>query len=138
MSSIVIFPTQSHPEDSTSIVVTGDKYKGDGFYSRSDGLHTMQYKTTGFVGTIGIEATLETTPTADDWFGVLLYSSNISNSFSIDTTGKVSNSIETYQKTYAIPTNTVEVFNFTGNYVWVRAKITNWTDGTVNVIRLNH
>ena len=138
MSSIVIFPTQTHPGDSTPTAVTGEKFKGDGFYSRSDGLHTIQYKTTGFIGTISIEGTLVVEPTNDDWFGVLLNSSNDSQSFVIDTTGKVSNSIIKYEKTYAVATDAIEVFNFTGNYVWVRAKITNWTDGTVNVIRLNH
>jgi hypothetical protein len=137
MSSIVIFPAQSHPGDSVPATAIGDKYKGDGFYSRSDGLHTLQYKTTGFIGTISVEATLETAPTEDDWFGILLNSKDTEN-YTIDTTGKIEAGTAVYSKTYTDSTDAVEVFNFTGNYVWIRAKITNWTDGTVNVIRLNH
>ena len=142
MSSIVIFPTQSHPGDSTPTAVTGEKYKGDGFYSRSDGLHTIQYKITGFIGTITLEGTLVVDPTEDDWFGVLPNKGIDIENLAIDTTGKVistvSDSSTVLSKTYTSSTDINEVFNFTGNYVWVRAKITNWTDGTINVIRLNH
>jgi len=30
------------------------------------------------------------------------------------------------------------MYNFTGNFVWVRCLITSWTDGSVNSVKLNH
>ena len=31
-----------------------------------------------------------------------------------------------------------QIKSVTGNYVWLRAKIMNWTDGTVDSVVLNH
>ena len=131
-NSETIVSSQTHPGDSTLESYTGEKYKGDGYYGRSDGLHTIQVNLSGFLGEVQLQGTLAVDPTADDWFTVRLGSGQ-----TIDTTGKIVSAItskleytdnETYSKTY----------NFTGNYVWVRAYVSNWTDGTVNSIQLNH
>jgi len=111
-NSEIILSATTHPGDSTLETVTGDKYKGDGYYGRSDGLHTVQYTYEGFLGTITIQATLATDPGSDDWFEVHSY-----------TTGNN----ETASK----------ITSFTGNYVWIRAVI-EYTDGTINSIKLNH
>ena len=118
-NSTLILDETDHPDDSTVETVTGEKYKGDGYYSRSDGIHTVQYNVAGFVGTIDIQATLAVTPTADDWFTVTLAQHVSAN----DSTDNANGSF---------------IYNFTGNYVWVRAYINNWTTGTVNSILLNH
>ena len=114
--SETILDETTHPGDSTTETVTGVKFKGDGYYGRSDGFHTVQYNITGFVGTVAIQATLATDPVDADWFTV-------------------------YTQTYPVVndegTTTSVITNFTGNYVWVRAVIT-YTDGTVNSISLNH
>ena len=41
-----------HPVvDSTAYKLhSGEKFKGDGYYGRSDGLHTVQVNLTGFLG----------------------------------------------------------------------------------------
>ena len=62
-------------------------------------------------GTISIQATLETTPTDDDWFSVDF-------------------------QTFGNDTGT-KIVNFTGNYIWLRAVLI-YTDGTVNSIVMNH
>jgi hypothetical protein len=115
--SETILTQQTHPSDSSVQTVTGDAYKGDGYYGRSDGFHTAQYNITGFIGTVSIQATLAVTPTEDDWFTV-------------------------YTQAYPVVndegTTINKLVNFTGNYVWIRAYIANWTDGTVNDIKLNH
>ena len=54
--SETILSNQNHPGDSTTQTVTGEKFKGDGYYGRSDGLPTVQYTVSGFEGTIDIEA----------------------------------------------------------------------------------
>lgn len=106
-----ILTNQTHPGDSTTETITGEKYKGDGYYGRSDGFHTVQYSFDGLTGTISIQATLAIDPAEEDWFEVHTYTA------SQETSSKIA--------------------NFTGNYVWIRAAVT-YTDGTINSIVLNH
>jgi hypothetical protein len=76
---------------------------------------------------------LSTNPTESDWFTVELGTGTMS----IDTTGALSEQNITFVEYSQVTTNT-KTYNFVGNYVWVRAKISNWTDGTINSIKLNH
>lgn len=121
MSAIseTILSVQTHPGDSTTKSVTGSQYKGDGYYNGADGFHTVQYSVNDFVGTILVQATLSVNPTESDWFtatGSVHLSSNLNDPES----------------------NGSFIKNFTGNYVWVRAVIKNWTKGTVSSIMLSH
>lgn len=118
-NSEIIQSNQTHPGDSTITVVTGDSFKGDGYYGRSDGFHTVQYAVQGFIGTIDIQATLALEPTDDDWFSV-------------------SSATHTSPSSSSSFGNGSFIYNFTGNYVYLRAKISNWTDGAVTKIQLNH
>ncbi len=130
--SELILANQMHPGDSTAQTTFGEKFKGDGYYGRSDGLHTVQVNLTGFLGDIELQGTLAVDPTADDWFNVRLGSGQ-----TIDTTGKFVSS-STSKIEYTANETSSKTYNFTGNYVWIRTKISNWTDGTVNSIKLNH
>tara|TARA_B100000902_G_C27296161_1_gene910065 strand:+ start:1622 stop:1963 length:342 start_codon:yes stop_codon:yes gene_type:complete len=110
-NSEIILSNQTHPGDSTTETVTGSNFKGDGYYSRADGVHTVQYNFTGLTGTITIQATLASTPTDSDWFAV---------------------------HTYTASNETANKFaNFTGNFVYIRAKLV-YTDGSVASILLNN
>lgn len=111
-NSEIILPENTHSALNNDLeTVTGSAFKGDGYYGRSDGLHTVQYTYTGFTGVIVIQATLALEPTEYDWFEVHSYSASNESSST--------------------------VASFTGNYVWVRALV-DYTDGTINSIRLNH
>ena len=84
-----------------------DKTKGDGYFSQPEGVHTVAYQvvnlgdsTDDFIGTIKMQGSLATTPTEDDYFDI---------------------SGTTYTSDQS---TTIASFNFTGNFVWVRAKIT--------------
>ena len=90
-------------------------YKGDGYYGYTDGLHTYSYQLTGFVGILGFQASLATTPTAADWFDI--------------STSQVGDSIH--------PVTATGFKNFSGNFVWVRVAITNFTAGTINRVLYN-
>ena len=118
-NSEIILSIQTHPGDSTETVVTGTAFKGDGYYSRSDGFHTVQYNVVGFIGTINMQATLSTTPVEADWF-------TVTSAVHTSTAADSANSDGSFIK------------NFTGNYMWVRAVVSNWTDGSVTSILLNH
>ena len=63
-----------------------------------------------------MQGTLATTPTEDDWFDIS------GTSFTTDGTTTVKNIS----------------FNFTGNIVWVRAKATAVTGGTIQTVLLNN
>ena len=83
-----------------------DKTKGDGYYSQPDGVHTVVYQvlnrgdsTDDFNGSVKMQGSLATTPTEDDFFDIA------------DTTFTSDQS------------TTIATFNFTGNFVWVRAKV---------------
>jgi len=132
-NSQTILEQNTHASDSAVQLLTGEKYRGDGFYGRSDGLHTIQIDLSGFIGHIEIQGTLAVEPVDDDWFSVTMGT----GSQSVDTTGLIQeeniNRIE-----FDHPATKVKSYNFTGNYVWVRAKISNWTDGAVNSIKMNH
>ena len=110
-NSEIILSNQQHPGDSTVQTVTGEKFKGDGYYGRSDGLHTVQYTYDGVTGDIIIEATLAIDPVDEDWFEVHSYT--------------------------ATQESGSKIISFTGNYVWIRAAIV-YTDGTLSSIVLNH
>ena len=139
MNSETILSANTHPGDSTTETVTGEKFKGDGYYGRSDGFHTVQINLTGFIGTVSIQGTLETNPSNDDWFSVELESSGTSTIGYVDTTGAITTTSPTVSSiTFTENETSVNNYNFTGNYVWLRAYISNWTDGTVNSIQLNH
>ena len=115
-NSKLILSQHTHLGDSSVETVVGEKAQGDGFYGRSDGVHTVQYAITAFVGTVMLEATLATDPAEQDWFTV-------------------------YEEEFPLINNTAtttsKITNFTGNYVWVRASVV-YSGGTVNSILLNH
>jgi len=99
--------------DHTGLV--SDKQKGDGYYSQPDGVHTVAYKVdTTLTGNIKMQGSLATTPTEDDWFDIS------GTTFTTD------------------QSTTISSANFTGNYVWVRAKATGITAGSITNIQLNH
>jgi len=109
-----------HPGDSTVETYTSAKVKGDGYYKGGDGVHTYEIKVDGFYGTVKIEATLASEPTSDDWFDVS------GTEHTADPSDSTVNRTGSY------------MYNFTGNFVWLRAVISNFTDGTVNHIRVNY
>ena len=122
-----IISGNDNADGSTSFVLdhTGfvtDKAKGDGYYSQPDGVHTVAYHPGASINddsTIGLimQGTLATTPTADDWF---------------DISGTEITDASLDGSTLAFHAN------FTGNFVWVRAKVSGMTAGTVTKILYNH
>lgn len=109
----------THPGDSSTETRTAIKLKGDGYYGRADGFHTVQYNVVGFIGKILVQATLAVEPSDADWFDI---TSTLHSSTATETDESDGSFIK----------------NFTGNYVWIRVYVYDWTDGTVNSIILNH
>ena len=100
-------------------VYYSDRVKGDGYFGGSDGFHTVAYTTTRyFVGTVTMQATLASEPISSDWF-------------------TVSDTSVTYTAMDARINPSVDIFNFTGNFVWVRGHI-QIEEGAVTSIQYNH
>lgn len=113
----IVTAESSDGSTTTTIDHTGfvsDKQKGDGYYSQPDGVHTIAYKVdTTLTGSIKMQGTLATTPTENDWFDIS------GTTFTTDQSTTISSS------------------NFTGNFVYVRAKATSVTAGSITNILLN-
>ena len=116
MSQIFI-SQQAHPEDSSVVTVVSDKFKGDGFYGRSDGLHTVQYDVDQVYGNLTIQGTLAANPAESDW--TTIEDSRLGDTlFSTKFTGS-------YYR------------NFTGNFVWLRFRAQH-TAGTIQTVLVNN
>jgi hypothetical protein len=110
----------TYPNTATNtLVYLSEKNRGDGYYGASDGLHTTMYvASTNFVGTITMQATLATEPSETDWF-------------------TVSGTSSTYSALNIRSTSTVDAYNFTGNFVWVRGYVA-INAGSVFMVQYNH
>ena len=96
-----------------------DKVKGDGYFGGSDGFHTVSYSTTQyFRGTVTMQASLASEPISADWFDVV-------------------NTQLVYRQNNVRTGPSVNLFNFTGNFVWVRGRI-QIEEGSVTAIQYNH
>ena len=63
-----LLPTSTVPGNpGTPEDITGEKYKGDGFYNYSDGLHTIAHFLSGFEGKLEVQGALTTDPVEADW-----------------------------------------------------------------------
>ena len=90
------------------------KVKGDGYYNKPDGVHTVAYQgDSTMAGSIKMQGSLATTPTEDDYFDIT------GTTFTADQSTLISTA------------------NFTGNFVWIRAKATSVTAGTISSILVN-
>ena len=109
MSSTVLLP-------STSADITGGSVKASGYYGYSDGVYTIAIYTTNFTGRIYIQGTLASNPAETDWFNISLTGSS-----------------------YLDFTSLTDVAGYTvsGNYTYIRAKVTNRTEGTIDKILVN-
>ena len=110
------FGTSTGNYDGSSSSFNSDKVKGDGYYGFADGVHTVQTRVTSLVATVKLQATLATTPADTDWVDI----ETVVN-------GDGSTAITQGYLT-----------NFTGNYVWIRVAVTNFTAGTINTVVLGH
>ena len=97
--------------------VTGDKIRGDGYYGRTDGIHTVQVVVNNFTGSFGIQGTLATEPVEADWFDINLNTNqNVASA----------SPYVAFPANPAAPTgldgdNGTMAFTFVGNYVYLRA-----------------
>ena len=124
-----------YPNDGlTPLIYTSDRVKGDGYFGNSDGLHTVFWSVAGFIGTIEMQGTLASEPTESDWATITLTAP--ANKYTVDATGAVT--IAGVDSTrYTLETTASKSYNFTGNFVWIRGRISEFTQGVMNGISIN-
>jgi hypothetical protein len=111
----VVYPNTG----TTTLVYNSIPVKGDGYYGSADGLHTVTYTLDpNFIGTVTMQASLATMPGDSDWF-------NVKDTASVYTVFD--------DRSFG----TVDYYNFTGNFVWVRGQIS-FTAGSVQAVSFNH
>ena len=118
-TSQTILGSTAHPNGGTTTTVVGDKYKADGYYGFTDGLHTVAIYPNNFKGNVEIQASLAETPTSSDWFNITLKNGTVAQ-YNLD--------------------GTVDAYTFTGNFIYLRARVTPEATniGSVDKILLNY
>lgn len=118
----------------TALIYTSERIKGDGYFGGSDGVHTVFWSVAEFVGTIEIQGTLASEPGDNDWATVKL--TEPGTKFYIDTTGLVTDAGVDSTR-YVLQTTSNKSYNFTGNFVWLRGRISEFEQGVMNGISIN-
>jgi len=97
--------------------LVGDAIRADGYYGRTDGLHTVQVIVNNFTGSFGIQGTLATEPTDSDWFDINLNANrNVSSA-----SPYVSFPVNPLAPTGQTGDDATLAFTFVGNFVYLRA-----------------
>lgn len=99
--------------------LVGEAKRADGYYGRTDGIHTVQVVVNNFTGSFGIQGTLATEPTESDWFDI-----NLNANWNVSSASPY----VTYPVNPMAPTNVTgngddgtQAFTFVGNFVYLRA-----------------
>lgn len=103
----------AHPANpGTSVEYIGDQKQAAAYYLANRDLQTVTWNfSSEFEGNCKIQASLVTSPGVSDWFDV----------YTIDTVNEKNG-----------------YHNINGNFVWIRAKVTNWTDGPINLATVSY
>jgi len=121
-ATIAILIPQTNYVGSNPLSIIGVKQQAASYYIAGKDLQTVTWSLgnlvtnspTYFVGNITIQASLATSPGVTDWFNV--YSIPVSSTL----------------------TGQTGYYNLVGNYVWLRAVVTQWTAGPISTIAVSY
>lgn len=116
------------------------KIPGDGYFGSGDGNHTLQVSLDSFIGVYHVEASIANNPTEADWITIKLAEPTVNvTELTVLASGAVSQSGNLITDvTYVTSETSTKIYNFTGNFTWIRAVAASWTAGTISNILLNH
>ena len=101
--------------DGSSLNFDGTRQKAADYYVGKSGTQSVLFSVDDFVGDVIIQGTLDADPVADDqWFDIYEFPDDSSA-----TTATISHTIK-------------------GNFTWLRARVENFTDGTINSVTLTY
>lgn len=109
---LVLVPQTAHPAGSDPVTEYGEKQQAAAYILANRDLQTITWHFSGtFTGDAVIQASLETDPGEGDWFDV----------YEINTISE----LDGYHNLY-------------GNFVWIRAVVDNWTQGSIQLITASY
>lgn len=118
-STLILLPQTTYNGGGTANIydVTGNAQPAAAYYLGNNDLQTISYGFTNVTGTLEIEATLASEPGSGDWFKV--YELEADNSSNTNST------VTSYQ-------------NITGNFVYMRARLKDFSSGVVQYVKLTY
>lgn len=124
-TTLILLPETSYvnPGNASPYTVTGNSQPAAAYYLGNRDLQTVNIKLSNVTGNIVIQASLATTPSANDWFKVYELVANA---------GAVANSAP------QIASNASVYTNIEGNFVYLRAKVEGFNQGTVEFVKLSY
>jgi len=117
---LALLPQTVYNNDGTSqpYDVTGNAQPAAAYYLGNQDLQTVSYNFTEVTGNLIIEASLASTPAVEgDWFKV--WETTANNSANLNA-------------------NTSAYTNITGNFTYMRAKIKDFNNGTVQFVKISY
>jgi len=109
---ILLSQVSSNDPSVVGYSLSGDKQQAASYFFGNKDLQTITWTVTAFTGLIAIQATLVEDPTEDDWFTAY----NIAGT---------NTTITSYN-------------NLSGNFVWLRAKVTGFTQGVIQNVKVSY
>lgn len=103
--------------------VVGEKRPAAAFYLGNKDLQTVNISTAALSGNVVIEASLATSPTEEDWFDVYQLTANVN---------AMNNTAPKLASTTSVGVN------IEGNFVWLRAKIEDFSAGGLQYAKVSY
>jgi hypothetical protein len=110
-----------------------DPVKGAGLEPRAAGHHSIQIETSNFTGNVTIEGTLSKDPKVGPWVSIPLEDGM--NGQTVDRLVFVNQKAIVGTPNF-VSNNTNHFYSITGQYAWLRANVTNISDGILQSITL--
>jgi hypothetical protein len=114
VTTLILLPQTAYqnPGNGAPYTVVGNAQPAAAYYLGNQVLQTVNYGLSNCTGNIVIEATLASSPVDTDWFSVYEFE--------------------------AVTTNTSAYTNIDGNFVYIRAKLEDFSNGIVNYIKISY
>lgn len=124
-TTLILLPQTAYlnPGNGAPYTVTGNTFPAAAYYLGNRDLQTVNVKLNQVVGNIVVQATLASEPSVNDWFNVYTLVANANAP--ANTAPQLSSNASVYT-------------NIEGNFVYMRAKIEDFQNGTVNFVKLSY
>jgi hypothetical protein len=110
----VVYGQASGNYDGSTADFVSDPVKGVGYYAGQGSIQTVWYRFIGVVGTVTIQGSLNDDPEAAAWFDIDSYGDDVT------------------------PVTDAHPVTPTGNFVWLRAAVTNFDSGTIQAVTVSY
>lgn len=124
-TTLILLPqtTYNGGPNASVYTVTGETYPAAAYYLGNKDLQTVNINLTNCTGNIVIEASLATQPSNTDWFKVYELVANANAP--ANTASQLASNASVYT-------------NVEGNFVYLRAKVEDFSYGVVNFVKLSY